>query len=67
MLGTGAVVKRPVVLTAADGTESIAARSMAYLPLTYDHRLIDGADAGRFLTTVRQRLEGGEFAADLGL
>ena len=67
MLGTGAVVKRPVVLTAEDGTESIAARSMAYLPLTYDHRLIDGADAGRFLTTVRQRLEGGEFAADLGL
>lgn len=67
MLGTGAVVKRPVVLTAADGTESIAARSMAFLPLTYDHRLIDGADAGRFLTTVRQRLEAGEFAADLGL
>ncbi|GAA3963679.1 2-oxoglutarate dehydrogenase, E2 component, dihydrolipoamide succinyltransferase [Gordonia caeni] len=67
MFGTGAVVKRPVVLTAEDGTESIAARSMAYLPLTYDHRLIDGADAGRFLTTVRQRLEGGEFAADLGV
>ncbi len=67
MLGTGAIVKRPVVLTAADGTESIAARSMAFLPMTYDHRLIDGADAGRFLTTVRQRLEGGEFAADLGL
>ncbi|WP_454165807.1 2-oxoglutarate dehydrogenase, E2 component, dihydrolipoamide succinyltransferase [Gordonia iterans] len=67
MLGTGAIVKRPVVLTAADGTESIAARSMAFLPLTYDHRLIDGADAGRFLTTVRQRLEAGEFAADLGL
>ncbi|MFT3661932.1 MAG: 2-oxoglutarate dehydrogenase, E2 component, dihydrolipoamide succinyltransferase [Gordonia sp. (in: high G+C Gram-positive bacteria)] len=67
MLGTGAIVRRPVVLTAADDTESIAARSMAYLPLTYDHRLIDGADAGRFLTTVRQRLEGGEFAADLGL
>ncbi|MFT3715514.1 MAG: 2-oxoglutarate dehydrogenase, E2 component, dihydrolipoamide succinyltransferase [Gordonia sp. (in: high G+C Gram-positive bacteria)] len=67
MLGTGAIVKRPVVMTAADGTESIAARSMAFLPLTYDHRLIDGADAGRFMTTVRQRLEGGEFAADLGL
>ncbi|WP_440713671.1 2-oxoglutarate dehydrogenase, E2 component, dihydrolipoamide succinyltransferase [Gordonia sp. FQ] len=67
MLGTGAIVKRPVVLTAADGTESIAARSMAFLPMTYDHRLIDGADAGRFLTTVRHRLEGGEFAADLGL
>ncbi|WOC13687.1 2-oxoglutarate dehydrogenase, E2 component, dihydrolipoamide succinyltransferase [Gordonia sp. MP11Mi] len=67
MLGTGAIVKRPVVLTAPDGTESIAARSMAYLPLTYDHRLIDGADAGRFLTTVRHRLEAAEFAADLGL
>ncbi|MGO3325460.1 2-oxoglutarate dehydrogenase, E2 component, dihydrolipoamide succinyltransferase [Gordonia sp. (in: high G+C Gram-positive bacteria)] len=67
MLGTGAIVKRPVVLTAPDGTESIASRSMTYLPLTYDHRLIDGADAGRFLTTVRQRLEAAEFAADLGL
>ena len=67
MLGTGAIVKRPVVLTAADGTESIASRSMAFLPLTYDHRLIDGADAGRFVTTVRQRLEAGEFTADLGL
>ena len=67
MLGTGAIVKRPVVLTGEDGTESIAARSMAFLPLTYDHRLVDGADAGRFMTTVRQRLEGAEFAADLGL
>ena len=42
-------------------------RSMSYLPLTYDHRLIDGADAGRFLTTVKKRLEGAAFAADLGL
>ncbi|MFT3881760.1 MAG: 2-oxoglutarate dehydrogenase, E2 component, dihydrolipoamide succinyltransferase [Gemmatales bacterium] len=67
MLGTGAIVKRATVLTADDGTESIASRSMCFLPLTYDHRLIDGADAGRFMTTVRQRLEGGEFAADLGL
>ncbi|MGB6124089.1 MAG: 2-oxoglutarate dehydrogenase, E2 component, dihydrolipoamide succinyltransferase, partial [Gordonia sp. (in: high G+C Gram-positive bacteria)] len=67
MLGTGAIVKRPVVLTADDGTESIAARSMAFLPLTYDHRLIDGADAGRFVTTVRHRLENAEFAGDLGL
>ncbi len=67
MLGTGAIVKRPVVLTADDGTESIASRSVAYLPLTYDHRLIDGADAGRFVTTVRKRLEAGEFAGDLGL
>ncbi|MGP3707984.1 2-oxoglutarate dehydrogenase, E2 component, dihydrolipoamide succinyltransferase [Gordonia paraffinivorans] len=67
MLGTGAVVKRPVVVTDEDGSESIAIRSMAYLPLTYDHRLIDGADAGRFLTTVRKRLEEASFAADLGL
>ncbi|GAB09037.1 dihydrolipoamide acyltransferase [Gordonia araii NBRC 100433] len=67
MLGTGAIVKRAVVINDADGSESLAVRSMAYLPLTYDHRLIDGADAGRFVTTVRKRLEAGEFAADLGL
>ena len=67
MLGTGAIVKRPVVITGDDGSESIAVRSMSYLPLTYDHRLIDGADAGRFLTTVKKRLEGAAFAADLGL
>jgi 2-oxoglutarate dehydrogenase E2 component (dihydrolipoamide succinyltransferase) len=67
MLATGAIVKRPVVLTGADGSESIAVRSMSYLPLTYDHRLIDGADAGRFLTTVKHRLEEAAFEADLGL
>ena len=67
MLGTGAIVKRPVVITGEDGSESIAVRSMSYLPLTYDHRLIDGADAGRFLTTVKKRLEEAAFAADLGL
>jgi len=67
MLGTGAIVKRPVVITDADGTESIGVRSMSYLPLTYDHRLIDGADAGRFLTTVKRRLEEAAFEADLGL
>ncbi|HMS76931.1 2-oxoglutarate dehydrogenase, E2 component, dihydrolipoamide succinyltransferase [Gordonia sp. (in: high G+C Gram-positive bacteria)] len=67
MLGTGAIVKRPVVVTEPDGSDVIAIRSMSYLPLTYDHRLIDGADAGRFLTTVKKRLEGGSFAADLGL
>lgn len=67
MLGTGAIVKRPVVLTGADGSESIAVRSMSYLPLTYDHRLIDGADAGRFLTSVKHRLEEAAFEADLGL
>ncbi len=67
MLGTGAIVKRPVVITGDDGSESIAVRSMSFLPLTYDHRLIDGADAGRFLTTIKKRLEQAEFAADLGL
>ncbi|NIJ13504.1 2-oxoglutarate dehydrogenase E2 component (dihydrolipoamide succinyltransferase) [Saccharomonospora amisosensis] len=67
MLGTGAVVKRPVVLTDAEGNDTIAIRSMAYLPLTYDHRLIDGADAGRFVTTIKQRLEEGNFEEELGL
>lgn len=67
MLGTGAVVKRPVVLTDENGNESIGVRSMCYLPLTYDHRLVDGADAGRFLTTIKQRIEDGAFEADLGL
>ncbi|MFZ2177950.1 MAG: 2-oxoglutarate dehydrogenase, E2 component, dihydrolipoamide succinyltransferase [Rhodococcus sp. (in: high G+C Gram-positive bacteria)] len=67
MLGTGAIVKRPVVVTDESGSESIGVRSMCYLPLTYDHRLVDGADAGRFLTTVKQRLEEAAFEADLGL
>jgi 2-oxoglutarate dehydrogenase E2 component (dihydrolipoamide succinyltransferase) len=67
ILGVGLVVKRPVVLTGTDGDETIAIRSMVYLALSYDHRLIDGADAGRFLTTMRARLEEGNFEADLGL
>ena len=67
MLGTGAIVKRPRVVADESGNESIGVRSICYLPLTYDHRLIDGADAGRFLTTVRHRLEEGSFEADLGL
>ncbi len=67
ILGVGVVVKRPVVLTDDDGDETIAIRSMAYLSLTYDHRLVDGADAGRFLTTVKHRLQEGAFDADLGL
>ncbi|WP_127783370.1 2-oxoglutarate dehydrogenase, E2 component, dihydrolipoamide succinyltransferase [Rhodococcus sp. X156] len=67
MLGTGAIVKRPVVVTDELGNDSLAIRSMCFLPLTYDHRLIDGADAGRFLTTVKQRLEDAAFEADLGL
>ncbi|MDV8054370.1 MULTISPECIES: 2-oxoglutarate dehydrogenase, E2 component, dihydrolipoamide succinyltransferase [unclassified Rhodococcus (in: high G+C Gram-positive bacteria)] len=67
MLGTGAIVKRPVVVKDDSGNESIGVRSMCYLPLTYDHRLVDGADAGRFLTTIKQRLEVASFEADLGL
>ncbi|TWH18289.1 2-oxoglutarate dehydrogenase, E2 component, dihydrolipoamide succinyltransferase [Prauserella rugosa] len=67
MLGTGAVVKRPVVVADEEGNDTIAVRSMSYLPLTYDHRLIDGADAGRFLTTIKQRLEEGNFESELGL
>ena len=49
------------------GNESIGVRSMCYLPLTYDHRLVDGADAGRFLTTIKERLEEASFEGDLGL
>ena len=67
MLGTGAIVKRPRVIVDGSGNESIGVRSVCYLPMTYDHRLVDGADAGRFLTTVRKRLEEGAFEADLGL
>ncbi|MEN4446578.1 2-oxoglutarate dehydrogenase, E2 component, dihydrolipoamide succinyltransferase [Mycobacterium sp. SMC-18] len=67
MLGTGAIVKRPRVVVDESGNESIGVRSVCYLPLTYDHRLIDGADAGRFVTTIKRRLEEGAFEADLGL
>jgi 2-oxoglutarate dehydrogenase E2 component (dihydrolipoamide succinyltransferase) len=67
ILGTGAVVKRPVVVNDADGGETIAVRSMVYLALSYDHRVVDGADAARFLTTMKTRLEEGNFEADLGL
>ncbi|MBS9371633.1 2-oxoglutarate dehydrogenase, E2 component, dihydrolipoamide succinyltransferase [Rhodococcus sp. B50] len=67
MLGTGAIVKRPVVVNDETGNESIGVRSMCYLPLTYDHRLIDGADAGRFLKTIKHRLEEGAFESELGL
>ena len=67
ILGTGAVVKRPVVVTDADGGETIAIRSMCYLALSYDHRIVDGADAARFLTTMKTRLEEGAFEASLGL
>jgi pyruvate dehydrogenase E2 component (dihydrolipoamide acetyltransferase) len=67
ILGTGAVVKRPVVVDDPDLGETIAVRSMCYLALSYDHRIVDGADAARFLGTVKQRLEEGAFEADLAL
>jgi 2-oxoglutarate dehydrogenase E2 component (dihydrolipoamide succinyltransferase) len=67
ILGTGTVVKRPVVVEDPTLGEVIAVRSIVYLALTYDHRLIDGADAARFLATVKNRLEEGAFEAELGL
>jgi 2-oxoglutarate dehydrogenase E2 component (dihydrolipoamide succinyltransferase) len=67
ILGTGAVVKRPVVVKDNDGGEAIAIRSMLYLALSYDHRVVDGADAARFLNTMKTRLEEGAFEASLGL
>ncbi|GGM06617.1 2-oxoglutarate dehydrogenase, E2 component, dihydrolipoamide succinyltransferase [Nakamurella endophytica] len=67
ILGTGAIVRRPVVVTDADGNEVIGIRSMAYLAMSYDHRNIDGADASRFLQAVKRRIEDGDFAGDLGL
>ncbi|MBO0867301.1 MAG: 2-oxo acid dehydrogenase subunit E2, partial [Micromonosporaceae bacterium] len=67
ILGTGTVVKRPVVVTDPALGEIVVVRSMVYLSLTYDHRLVDGADAARFLTTMKERLEGGQFEAELGL
>jgi pyruvate dehydrogenase E2 component (dihydrolipoamide acetyltransferase) len=67
ILGTGAVVKRPVVVQDAELGEVIAVRSMVYLAITYDHRIVDGADAARFLGTVKERLEAGQFHGDLGL
>jgi 2-oxoglutarate dehydrogenase E2 component (dihydrolipoamide succinyltransferase) len=67
ILGTGIVQKRPVAITTADGQESIAIRSMVYLALSYDHRLIDGADASRFLVDVKARLESANFQANLGI
>ena len=63
----GSVVKRAVVVDDPSLGEVIAVRSMVYLALTYDHRLVDGADAARFLVTVKNRLEEGAFEADLGL
>ena len=67
ILGLGAVVKRPMVMKGTDGGETIAIRSLVYLALSYDHRIVDGADAARFLVTLKERLEGGAFESDLGL
>ncbi|WP_375400323.1 2-oxoglutarate dehydrogenase, E2 component, dihydrolipoamide succinyltransferase [uncultured Amnibacterium sp.] len=66
ILGTGIVARKPLVVK-ADGGEAIAIRSTVYLALSYDHRIVDGADAARFLVSVKQRLEAGDFAADLGI
>ena len=65
ILGTGSVVKKPVVISGPEG-DSIAVRSTVYLALSYDHRIVDGADAARFLTQVKQRLETGDFSGSLG-
>jgi 2-oxoglutarate dehydrogenase E2 component (dihydrolipoamide succinyltransferase) len=66
ILGTGAVVKKPAIVK-VDGADAIAVRSMVYLALSYDHRIVDGADAARFLSAVKNRLEEGAFQADLGI
>ncbi len=67
ILGTGTIVKRPVVVKGPDGEEVIAIRSMCYLCLSYDHRLVDGADASRYLMAVKNRLEEGAFESEVGL
>lgn len=67
ILGTGTIEKRPKVVTDADGNDTIGIRHLMYLSLTYDHRIVDGADAGRFLQTLKARLEEGSFEAQLGL
>ncbi|MCP1386754.1 2-oxoglutarate dehydrogenase, E2 component, dihydrolipoamide succinyltransferase [Corynebacterium sp. TA-R-1] len=66
ILGTAAIEKRPVIVT-EDGIDSIAIRQMCYLPFTYDHQLVDGADAGRFVSTIKDRIETADFEGDLGL
>ena len=67
ILGTGALVKRPVVVSDPSLGEVIAIRDMMYLSLSYDHRLVDGADAARFLSTLKARLEEGDFGAEFGV
>jgi len=66
ILGTAVIEKRPVVVT-EDGQDAIAIRQMCYLPFTYDHQVVDGADAGRFITTIKDRLETADFESDLEL
>jgi len=66
ILGTGIVVKKPVVVS-DEGLDAIAIRSTVYLALSYDHRIVDGADAARFLGAVKARLESGDFASSLGI
>ncbi|MGO1285864.1 MAG: 2-oxoglutarate dehydrogenase, E2 component, dihydrolipoamide succinyltransferase [Brachybacterium sp.] len=67
ILGTGTITKRPAVIQNAEGDDTIAIRSMMYLFLSYDHRMVDGGDAARFLTSMKKRLEEGAFEAELGL
>ena len=67
ILGTGALVKRPVVISDPHLGQVIAIRDMMYLSLSYDHRLVDGAEAARFLSTLKARLEEGDFGAEFGL
>ena len=66
ILGVGAIAKRPAVVTGPDGTESIGIRQMMYMSLTYDHRLLDGADAARFVTDVKRVLEETDWAQEIG-
>ena len=67
ILGTGIVTKKPVVVKTDDGSDAIAVRSVVYLALSYDHRIVDGADAARFLVAVKNRLEEAAFESDLGI
>lgn len=67
ILGTGAIVKRPVVLSDPSFGDIVAVRDMMYLSLSYDHRLVDGADAARYLSFVKERLEAGDFGGEFGL
>ncbi|MFF8776415.1 2-oxoglutarate dehydrogenase, E2 component, dihydrolipoamide succinyltransferase [Streptomyces sp. NPDC015140] len=66
ILGIGATVKRPAVVETEEGPV-IGIRDMTFLTLSYDHRLVDGADAARYLTAVKAILEAGEFEVELGL